>query len=372
MRLSADAPEVTLPPFSVTSTLPSIMNGGKNFSDWSKRDDLLYKTLRIPVEAVLGRDGVGLADCAIAESKFEKGEDIALRMLTLLPRMSEIRRTGTPDIEFAATGLLARSQLAGGQAYEARRTVETLRASFCERGLTRFLPNVDALLCRIDLHVDNLDAADAWYREKAPRDPMHLNVMKRYQYLTQAMVELAAGKADAVLLTRSLLRGYCQVCARHIDGIHLELLSAIALYRRGDSAWRGYLEQALAEAERYRFVRTVSIYGVAVLPLLEETVWAGDAKWYKRLMSSVRMQAAYYPAFLQPRLKPDEALTATEQQILHLICAGKSNADIGKIMDIKLPTVKTHVSHILDKLGVSRRSEVRMAAKRLWLILDDM
>lgn len=123
MRLSADAPEVTLPPFSVTSTLPSIMNGGKDFSDWSKRDDLLYKTLRIPVEAVLGRDGVGLADCAIAESKFEKREDIAPRMLTLLPRMSEIRCTGTPDIEFAATGLLA-----GGQAYEARRTVETLRA----------------------------------------------------------------------------------------------------------------------------------------------------------------------------------------------------------------------------------------------------
>lgn len=147
------------------------------------------------------------------------------------------------------------------------------------------------------------------------------------------------------------LRGYCQLCARHIDGIHLELLSAIALYRRGDSAWRGHPEQALAEAERYRFVRIVSIYGVAVLPLLEETVWAGDAKWYKRLMSSVRMQAAYYPAFLQPRLKPDEALTATEQQILRLICAGKSNADIGKIMDIKLPTVKTHVSHILDKLG---------------------
>ena len=95
-------------------------------------------------------------------------------------------------------------------------------------------------------------------------------------------------------------------------------------------------------------------------------MWAGDAKWYKRLMSSVRMQAAYYPAFLQPQLKPDEALTATEHQILHLICAGKSNADI------KLPAVKTHVSHILDKLGVSRRSEVRMAAKRLCLIPDDM
>lgn len=76
--------EVRLPAFSVTSALPSIMNGGKDFSPWSRQDDMLYRTMRIPLETVLGRDGVGLADCAIAESKFEKGEDISGRMLRLL------------------------------------------------------------------------------------------------------------------------------------------------------------------------------------------------------------------------------------------------------------------------------------------------
>lgn len=40
-RLLTDR-EVRLPPFSVTSTMPSLMNGGKDFSPWSKRDDLLY------------------------------------------------------------------------------------------------------------------------------------------------------------------------------------------------------------------------------------------------------------------------------------------------------------------------------------------
>ena len=76
--------EVRLPAFSVTSALPSIMNGGKDFSPWSRQDDMLYRTMRIPLETVLGRDGVGLADCAMAESKFEKGEDISERMLRLL------------------------------------------------------------------------------------------------------------------------------------------------------------------------------------------------------------------------------------------------------------------------------------------------
>lgn len=363
--------EVALPPFSVTSTLPSIMNGGKDFSEWSRRDDLLYKTLHIPVEAVLGKDGVGLADCAIAESKFEKGEDISARMLSLIPRMNEIRNDGTPDIEFAVNGLLARSQLANGQAAEARHTIDSLRERFVERGLLRFLPNMDAVLCRIDLYTGNSDGVDTWYREKAPKEPTHLNVMKRYRYFTQAMAELAEDRPDAALLTLSPLEPYIVNCNRQIDGIHRNVLTAIALQRKKDEAWRQYLAAALDTAAKYHFIRTISTYGAAVLPLLEVLEWSGNAQWHKRLMAAVRMQAVYYPDFLRPRLAPGEALTPTELQILHLVCADRSNAEIAQIMDIKLPTVKTHVSHILEKLGVSRRAEARTAAKKLHLVPEE-
>ena len=364
--------EVTLPSFSVTSALPSIMNGGKDFSEWSKKDDLLYKTLRLPVETVLGRDGVGLADCAIAESKFEKGEDVAGRMLSLLPQLNEVRNRGTPDIEFAVSGLLARSQLASGQPADARRTIEVLRECFAKRGLTRFLPNMDAMLCRIDMHTGNLDAADVWYREKAPREPTHLNVMRRYRYLTQAMVEIMQNRPDAALLTLSPMEPYIQNCARIIDGIHLNVLTAITLHRKHDKRWRKRLTAALDAAAEYSFIRTVSVYGTAVLPLLEALDWDGDKKWYKQLMAAVRMQAAFYPHFLAPRLAPGEELTPTELQILHLLCADKSNAEIARIMDVKLPTVKTHVSHILDKLDVKRRTEARTAAKKLHLVPEDL
>ena len=364
--------EVSLPSFSVTSALPSIMNGGKDFSAWSKRDDLLYQTLRIPVEAILGRDGVGLAECAVAESKFEKGENITGRMLTILPRISEIHQRGTPDMEFAVNGLLARSLLAAGQSGDAYRTVESLRTKFAEEGQERFLPNMDAMLVRIALHTGDLDYADTWYREKAPRNPMRINIMKRYQYLTQAMVELADGKPGAAMLTLSPLEAYIQNCGRHIDGIHLNVLTAISLYRSKDETWRQRLTDALDAAAEYRFIRTVSVYGTAVLPLLEALDWDGDKAWRKRLMAAVRTQAAFYPHFLEPRLAPGEELTPTELQILHLLCADKSNAEIAQIMDVKLPTVKTHVSHILDKLDVKRRAEAKTAAKKLWLIPDDL
>ena len=364
--------ELTLPSFSVTSALPSLMNGGKDFSEWSKKDDLLYKTMRIPVEAILGRDGVGLADCAIAESRFEKGENISDRMLSLIPKVNEIRQRGTPDMEFAVGGLLARSQLASGQSEDARHTMVSLRAQFAERGLTRFLPNMDAMLCRMDLLNGELDSADAWYHEKAPRDPMHINVMKRYQYLTQAMVELADGRLDAARLTLAPLEAYVKNCARYIDSVHLHVLTAIALYRQKDDAWRGRLKQALETAAAYRFIRTISVYGTAVLPLLEELERVGSAKWHKQLMSEVRTQAAYYPNFLQPRLALSDTLTPMELQILHLVCADKSNAEIAEIMNIKLSTVKTHVSHILTKLDVKRRSEAKTAARKLRLVPDHL
>ena len=364
--------EVALPPFSVTSALPSIMNGGKDFSEWSKRDDLLCSALRRPVEAVLGRDGVGLADCAVAESKFEKGEDISARMLALLPQMNEVRNRGTPDIEFAINGLLARSQLAAGQGEDARRSVVSLRERFAERGLTRFLPNIDAMLCRLSLHAGDHSAADDWYRENAPRDPAHLNVMRRYQYFTQAMVELADGRPDAVLLTLAPMEPFVRACARTIDGIHLNVLNAIALYRRRDDGWRDCLTAAMDSAVEYGFIRTISVYGAAVLPLLEASDWDRDRIWCRRLMGAVRTQAAFYPTFLTPRLAPGEELTPTELQILRLLCADKSNAEIAAVMDIKLPTVKTHVSHILSKLNVSRRTEAKTAAKRLHLVPDSL
>lgn len=363
--------EISMPAFSVTSTLPSIMNGGKDFSPWSKKDDLLYNTIRLPVKKLLGADGIGLPDCALTESKFEKGEDISQRLLTVVSRMREIQQYGTPDIEFAACGLLVRNYIDQGRLENARRTLEILRGQFVERGENRFLPNLDAMLCRVDLHAGDLDQADGWYREKAPRDPVHLNVLRRYQYLTQAMVELADDDPQSALMTLTPLESYCTACDRYIDTVHLNVLSALALYRMRDGRWKEKLSKALDIAGSFHFIRTVSVYGGAVLPLLNQLEWKGDEAFRKKLLTQTRKQAAATPLFLQPRLAPGEELTATEKQILRLICADKSNAQIAQTMDIKLTTVKTHVSHILEKLDVSRRSEAKTAAKRLKLIPED-
>lgn len=52
----------------------------------------------------------------------------------------------------------------------------------------------------------------------------------------------------------------------------------------------------------------------------------------------------------------DAHLTARETDILKLVDRGLSNKEIASQLCICLPTVKNHVHHILEKLGVARRS----------------
>ncbi len=48
-------------------------------------------------------------------------------------------------------------------------------------------------------------------------------------------------------------------------------------------------------------------------------------------------------------------LTEREHEILEWICKGKTNWEIGVILDISCFTVKNHIQHIFQKIGVSNR-----------------
>jgi two-component system, NarL family, nitrate/nitrite response regulator NarL len=62
------------------------------------------------------------------------------------------------------------------------------------------------------------------------------------------------------------------------------------------------------------------------------------------------------------------ALTPREHEILRLIAAGKSLPEIAKELYLGLTTVKTHVQHLYEKLGVSDRAAAVASAMRRGLI----
>jgi DNA-binding CsgD family transcriptional regulator len=63
-------------------------------------------------------------------------------------------------------------------------------------------------------------------------------------------------------------------------------------------------------------------------------------------------------------------LSAREIEVLRLVAAGRSNGEIAERLFITRKTAGVHVTHILDKLGVSNRVEAAMAAARLGLADD--
>ncbi len=68
--------------------------------------------------------------------------------MTLVAQLPEIERHGTPDMTFAIIGLMARVQTKQGNAIMALSSLDSLRTEF-EEDNKRFLPNIDAMRCRI-------------------------------------------------------------------------------------------------------------------------------------------------------------------------------------------------------------------------------
>jgi two-component system NarL family response regulator len=64
-------------------------------------------------------------------------------------------------------------------------------------------------------------------------------------------------------------------------------------------------------------------------------------------------------------------LTPREMEVMHAVAKGKSNKEIGVALDISEATVKVHVTHILEKLQASGRTEaIGLAVNRGLVRLD--
>ena len=67
-------------------------------------------------------------------------------------------------------------------------------------------------------------------------------------------------------------------------------------------------------------------------------------------------QASFDPDFASPARLETLGISPREAEILNWVAQGKSNADVGAILDISETTVKKHLVHIYEKLGVESRN----------------
>ena len=99
------------------------------------------------------------------------------------------------------------------------------------------------------------------------------------------------------------------------------------------------------------------------------TVAAGDALLSPAITKRVIKEFARMPRPAPPKELDD--LSARERDVFRLIARGLSNAEIGQELYISETTVKTHVTHILQKLNLRDRVQAVVLAYQTGLFEVD-
>jgi DNA-binding NarL/FixJ family response regulator len=94
----------------------------------------------------------------------------------------------------------------------------------------------------------------------------------------------------------------------------------------------GYLLKDTPREELFRAIRSTAKGESVLAPIVAA-----------RLMTRMRAPA-------------EENLSAREVEVLQLVAKGNSNREVGKVLHISTATVKTHLIHIYNKLGVDDRT----------------
>ena len=97
--------------------------------------------------------------------------------------------------------------------------------------------------------------------------------------------------------------------------------------------------------------------GPALLTQAVHAAAAGDALIAPRVTG--RLLERFVGLERQAKARPpSEALTEREEDVLRAVAKGKTNQEIAEALCISLSTVKTHLTHLMEKLGARNRVEM--------------
>jgi len=136
----------------------------------------------------------------------------------------------------------------------------------------------------------------------------------------------------------------------------------------------GGVEAIRVIRQRWPQVQVVALTSFGEKALVQQALRAGAISYLLKNVSGEDLSAAIRDAYagrstlapeaLQallepetPKRLPDLELTPRERQVLALLAKGLSNPGIAARLFVSPATVKTHVSNILSKLGVTGRGE---------------
>lgn len=364
--------EFTLPAFSLTNNQPSLMNGSKDFCDWSKTDRLLADTIGLLVERLMGKGGVGLVDMALGESAYEKGEDHYTVLSHLTSSQSDSESRGELEMTFASVGVQARMSVTRGNLTHALKLLDGIEQRARKEHAHRILLNIDALRCRVHMINNDMESVRRWM-EQAPDETQEFCTLERYRYMTKVRAYLASGcNLEALSLAERMI-AYANKASRTYILIECDMFSAMARKRLGMD-WKPAMLSALRRASAYQFVRVLSEEGAALLPLLKMVRSqylaenGADKAWFERVVAETERMNRWYPSYQSENKADLSDFSDMALAVLRMQADGLSTKEIADELKISQRTVKYHASENYAKLGAKGVVDAVQIARSMHLL----
>jgi DNA-binding CsgD family transcriptional regulator len=106
-----------------------------------------------------------------------------------------------------------------------------------------------------------------------------------------------------------------------------------------------------------------------ILAAVEEVM--ADSSWFTRPMLE-KLKAALQAAPPAARAADLDMLSAREREVLLLVCEGRSDAEMGRILNLSQNTVRNHLASLFKKIGVNRRSAAIIWARERAITRHDL
>jgi LuxR family maltose regulon positive regulatory protein len=324
----------------------------------------------------------GIAYVGMAEVAYQRGElDRALEHVT-----EGIARCQHLALRIAlASGLatLAWIRHAEGDAAGAWAAIEEAERVAPSGAFADLFNRAPAQRARLLLAQGDVDAAARCTTKGglSPEDePSH---SREPAYLVLARVLIAQEQLDRALGLLGRLNAAATSQGRIGSVIEIQALRALALSARGDEAGAvAALTDALTLAHASGYVRVFVDEGPPMAVLLgtllaaqrTDRISVGDVPvdYLGRLMRAFTQDAARTDRGTAASTVPVPGvvtpLSERELDVLRLMGAGEQNKEIAAELYLALNTVKKHVTHIFEKLGVTNRTEATARARELGLL----
>lgn len=230
---------------------------------------------------------------------------------------------------------------------------------------------------RMELLNGDIDSAIHWARTPAEKiDLISMLIWLESPNITRCRILIAHGAESSLEMAASLL-DEIQTGAEeyHLACHYIEILvlKSLLLEQQGAGhAALAVLEQALEMAKPGRWIRSFVEPGKPMIRLLEQYEYENGSSdtlrciWKAfKLVEIARSGTTQEPKTLESKgIDLVEPLTNREIQILNLLARRLRNKEIATQLFVSTETVKTHLKHLYQKLGVSNRQQAAALLSR--------